>query len=152
MKIPKDKIALFEACIKSLEDKIRLIEERLLSLEESRNNETKSTAGDKFETGRAMMQIEIDNCKMQLLKAESAHNLLEYIGLQEAKERIVDGSLVETDRGFYFLGIGLGKVKVGEKTYFCISKNAPIGKMLLGKTLGESLSFNGTEIIIKKIN
>ncbi len=122
-----------------------------MSLEESRNNETKSTAGDKYETGRAMMQIEIDNCAAQLLKAEAAQNKLNYIGLKTAATQVQEGSLVETNRGIYFVAIGLGKVKIQGQTHFCISKNAPIAKALLAKKIGESTTFNGNEILIQNI-
>jgi len=51
------KEALYKACEEDTEKRINVIERNLKSIEESRNNETKSSAGDKYETGRAMLQI-----------------------------------------------------------------------------------------------
>ncbi len=59
---------VYNKILKILDDKIEILKEEIESTKESRNNDTKSSAGDKYETGRAMMQIELDKNEAQLNK------------------------------------------------------------------------------------
>jgi len=45
-------------CLAEIEKRIHTAKSAMESAEESARNETKSSAGDKFETGRAMMHLE----------------------------------------------------------------------------------------------
>ena len=60
---------------------------------ESRDNETKSTAGDKYETGRAMVQFELEKNKVQLNKAIQLKNELSQINLNGNLKRQFLGAL-----------------------------------------------------------
>ena len=64
------KTAIWTACYEQVEQRIQTIESVLASIVESRNNETKSSVGDKYETGRAMMQQKEDQNSRQLLQAK----------------------------------------------------------------------------------
>lgn len=121
------------------------------SLKESRDNESKSTAGDKHETGRAMVQIEIDNNENQLKKILIQKNELSKIDLQKKYDNVEFGSLVLTDTENYFISIGAGKIKVENGIYFAISLASPIGMLLKDKKAGEKIKFNDREIIIREI-
>lgn len=121
------------------------------SAESSKSNQTKSSAGDKFETGRAMMQAEEDRKTVQLANAVALQNDLAKVNRFTVSETVVLGSLVSTNRGTYFLSIGIGKVVVDNTTYFAISLESPIGELLFGKKVGEKVSFRGNEIIVKEI-
>ncbi len=138
-------------CTDSVQERIGVLEERLRSIEESRNNETKSSAGDKYETGRAMAQIEADKCRGQLAQAHVSEAQLKILDIENTKENIQNGSLVQTDKGVYFISIGLGRVKLEEGTYFCISAASPIGKILLGKKQGDSFVFNNIKSTVKAV-
>lgn len=63
------KQSLYTHCQNHINDRISLLEKQLQSLKEARDNETKSSAGDKFETGRAMMQSEVQKIQSQLQQA-----------------------------------------------------------------------------------
>ena len=45
--------------------------------------------------------------------------------------------------GTYFFVAGLGKIAVGAEDIFVISTASPIGQLLVGKTVGEEIVFNG---------
>lgn len=121
------------------------------SAKESRNSDTKSSAGDKYETGRAMMQMEMEKGEMQLNKALSQLNEFSKINLEKQFKQVEFGSLVLTNNGNYFVSIGLGKMEVDKEIYFAVSLSSPIGSALHFKKVGESFDFNGNKIVILSI-
>lgn len=142
---------LLDACKKTIADRIRTIETSLKAVRESRNNETKSSAGDKYETGRAMLQIEEDNYQKQLHQALLLKNQLEQIKVTGQSSLADSGSLVVTDHGEYFISIGLGEVRLGDKSYYCVSAAAPMGQKIMGQQAGFQFEFNGKHLEIKEI-
>jgi transcription elongation GreA/GreB family factor len=122
-----------------------------LSAEESKNNETKSSAGDKYETARAMMQIEQEKNEMQWKQAKQLKQILGQIDILVVHEQVSLGSLVTTSQGVYFIAIGVGKVKLDDEIYYCISTDSPIGALLIGSSKGDVIKFGGRKIEIIKI-
>ena len=51
---------LYQLLLSRLDQDITALEQDVRDLQLSANEETKSSAGDKYETGRAMIQIEIE--------------------------------------------------------------------------------------------
>jgi len=121
------------------------------SARESRDNETKSSVGDKYETGRAMVQFEIEKHNIQLQKAQQQKHELTQINLQKKYTRVEFGSLVFTGQGNYFVSIGLGKIEIENESIYCISLASPIGKLLNNKKAGDELNFQGVETTILEI-
>ncbi len=150
---PESKIKkeLFTRCEEDTEKRITAIEDILKTIEEARNNETKNSLGDKYETGRAMLQIEEENSKTQLFQAIRVRNQLLKINLHKKSKKVELGSLVTTTQASYYISIGIGKVTVENKDYFCISPGSPIGVILMDKKVGDEFEFNGTSIRIKVI-
>lgn len=145
------KQALYEACEQHINNRIAAIQKKLLSIQESRNNETKSSVGDKYETGRAMMHIEEQNSKVQLAEALELRKKIAGIDIKKSSQRIESGSLVITDSGNYFICIGIGKIKIEDVLYFCISAHSPIGMKMNDKMTGDKISFNNNVITIKDV-
>ncbi|MFM6975381.1 MAG: 3-oxoacyl-ACP synthase [Sphingobacteriaceae bacterium] len=146
------KIQILEQLKLALAQKIAESENAIASAKESRDSESKSSAGDKYETGRAMMQIELQNQEIQLNKALQLKNELHLINLQQAYEKAVLGSLVLTNREHYFISIGLGKIEVDGHPYYAISLASPIGMLLKDQQAGQTISFQGREITIREIH
>lgn len=111
----------------------------IADLKKSRDNETKSSAGDKFETGRAMMQAEIDRNAIQLNKTQHAINELLQIKLNTKHQKVALGSLLITNNGNYFISIGFGKVELDENSCYAISLASPVGQLFKDKTVGEAV-------------
>ena len=147
----KLKLELLEHCHKALDQRLAGIQQMLSDLANSLHSETKSTAGDKHETGRAMLQLEREKLGAQLREAERQKAQLYRISSSASGGRIALGSLVQTSEAFYFLASSLGQIKIEGTSYFVISIGSPMGQLLLGKAEGEWLSFRGTEIQIIKV-
>ncbi|TWI81480.1 hypothetical protein IQ13_2498 [Lacibacter cauensis] len=132
-------------CLLLLQQKIDALQKNLHDLSASAGNETKRTAGDKHETALAMLQIEQENNSRQLKEVLQQKAILEKIDPQLQTATIVRGSLVETNKGRFYISLGLGKLKVEEETVFAVSPEAPLGKLLLMKKAGDAFTFNDTD-------
>ena len=128
------------------------IETTIRSLQKDLTSEIKSSAGDKHETGRAMIQLEMEKAGKQLESIQQMKETLERIQVAKQSNIVSLGSLITTDLGIYFLCISLGQLKVEANNYFIISTSSPIGKLLLGKKVGDLFLWKEKEIKIHKIS
>jgi hypothetical protein len=118
---------------------------------DSRNNDTKSSAGDKHETSRAKVQTDIDNYTKQKLNLTSQLNLLKSIDLVKTSRRVDYGSMVYTNKGIFFIAIGLGKLTLNEENIFAISLASPIGMVMKHKLEFQTFNFRNIVYKITKI-
>lgn len=145
------KITIYQELQKLIDKRVQNANKAMQAAELSKNSQTKSSAGDKFETGRAMMQAEEDRSKLQLMNALASQRELAQVPYRLPFDTVALGSLTYTTQGNYFISIGLGKVICEGITYFAISLASPIGQLLLGKKVGEAVSFRDKKITIKQI-
>ena len=134
-----------------MQERKKNCENSLQMLQESLSAETKSSAGDKHETGRAMIQLEREQMGAQLFKIEQEERMLMKINPERVARVVGLGSLVKTNTLLYFICISLGKINVENEEIWVISPESPMGKILLGKGKQDSLSFNHREITIQEI-
>ncbi len=134
--------ALLQACQTYVQQRIDTARQAMKAAQESANEESKSSAGDKYETGRAMAQIERDRHAQLLAEALKLQQELARINVDKAYETAQPGSLVGTDRGRFFISISAGKLTVGGTDYFAVSPASPIATALTGHKAGDVLSFN----------
>ena len=142
---------LYDFCQSFIEARLNRINDNIRAVQESLISETKSSAGDKHETGRAMLQLEREKLGQQLAEAESVIQVLAKVPIDKSSTTIRAGSLVKTTTGFYFLAISAGACKVKDDTIYCISPKTPMGRLLFAKAIGDTFTFNGTEIIILEV-
>lgn len=142
---------LYEFCKSFIENRLMRIISNIDSLQEALTSETKSSAGDKHETGRAMIQLEREKLGNQLAEAQLLQELFKKIPLQSSSSQVGLGSLVLTDQQNYYMGISAGELKLEGVSYFAIAPNTPIGKLLLGKAVGDMVVFNSRKIVIRQI-
>ena len=114
-------------------ERIATAQQAINSACESANDDTKSSAGDKYETGREMMQQEIDRNREQLDEAKRLKFDLEQIKPLKITENVQNGSLVSTNYGKFYIGISRGQIIMNGRNYFAISALSPIGSKLLNK-------------------
>lgn len=146
----KDRI--LEECFVILSQKMEQVDLAIKDANLSLQDDTKSSAGDKYETSREMIQQDLNRYEQQLKVLNENKELLKRIQLQKNDGKKAGlGSMVETDKGIYFLAVSIGQVKIDDKTLFSISTVSPIGKVLVGKAVGESFEFNGTKQTIKAL-
>lgn len=142
---------LFEVCVEIADAKIAHELEVIEQVQEAASEETKSSAGDKYETGRAMMQIEEEMYARRLAESQNLRRLLDRIDVQTPCEKVRAGCVVVTDQGRYFVAAGLGVIEVDGESYTSISLASPIGKILQGRKAGEQVEFRGRRILIQSV-
>lgn len=142
---------LFDACLSHLNDQLKSLEFLIKEIQQSANEETKSSAGDKYETGRAMAQLEIEKCSVQLADVKRMKQDLTRINSTEKSDIIKTGSLVFTSQGNFYIAINTGEHYVDHKNIFAISPAAPIAQKLMGLRSKASFSFNSKEFTILEI-
>jgi hypothetical protein len=113
---------------------------------EATSDDSKSTAGDKHETSRAMAHLEQEKLGNQYSEAIKLLEVLRRIDPSINTNTIRTGSLVETSMGWFYLSVGLGQIVIDGKTVFCLTPLAPFGQLLLGKKTGDQLEWQGKEV------
>jgi transcription elongation GreA/GreB family factor len=141
------KKTLLKTCVDFVQKKETVILETMASNKNDLFSETKSSAGDKHETGRAMLQLEMEKASQQLAIVNQMKETLQRLTIEDATKNVKLGSLVTTTKGTYFLAVSVGQVLIDKETYFVVSTESPIGKELLGKKTGEIIPFNTAEIL-----
>ena len=142
---------LLEHLHKLLDEKIEVARHSMTSAKEARDDDTKSSAGDKYETDRAMMQMEVEKYQVQLGKTFALKNELAQINPSKSYSKAEFGCLVVCNTGNYFLAIGIGKIVIQQEIYYCLSTASPIGVQLLGKGVGDQVQFQGRTIVIQDL-
>lgn len=138
-------------CEDLLDTRISQLQKLLNDLRESAANETKSTAGDKYETALAMLQIEQDNVRKQLQEAREQKSIFQSINWSLTSPIIKPGSLVQTNKGWFLLALAIGKIKIGNNNIVTLSPQSPLGKKLMGLKTGDQVSVNGITYTIQSI-
>lgn len=146
----KLKSEVLTALNEALDTRIEEIRAELSSLEDSRNSATKSTAGDKHETGRAMMQQEVDQQEKQLAAVLKMKADLKQID-NSVSDSIKPGSLVQTEAGYFLIAIPFGKLESPNATVHVISSAAPICAGMMGKKLGDSFQMAAKKVEILSV-
>ena len=129
-----------------IEMQIASYSKAIASIEESKLSETKSSAGDKYETGRAMMQMEQDKLTAQLVSLELIKTKINQISPKQKCDQGMLGAIVITDTGSYYLSVSLGKITIAAGKYYTISPEAPLSILLMGKKVGDRVVFRNRQI------
>ncbi len=146
------KTKLYTLCTAYVHQRIATAQQAILSAQQSAGEETKSSAGDKYETGREMMQQETNSNMAQLAEANKLLTALNQININHPKfDTVQPGSLVITDNGDFYIAISAGVLTCNDKTYFAVSMASPIGQQLKGKKPGQAVNINNKTYLIKSI-
>jgi len=138
--------------LQTINDKILSLENILTELKESISNETKSTAGDKYETARAMLHLEQENIIKQLWNAKDQRKELELIDITRSSAKVSNGSLITTDKDSFFISIGFGKVIIDSKTVIALSSKSPLGKIFMEKKVWDTCFYASQNYVITDIS
>ncbi|MDP5081089.1 MAG: GreA/GreB family elongation factor [Winogradskyella sp.] len=145
----KDK--LYQQCQFFLNKRLEAIQNNISDIQNSLESETKSSAGDKHETARAMLQIDREKAGHQLADIEKQQEILNKINLNSTFQNIAFGSLVYTTQFNYFIAISAGEIAIENKKYYAISSGTPIAQLLLSKQVGDSIQFRDSKFTITEI-
>lgn len=143
---------ILETCIAYAEEKRNRVKKAIALVKDSLTSESKSTAGDKHETGRAMLQLEREKLGTQLKQSEEIVLQLKRIDPNFSSKTVQIGSYIKTNKASYFICAPLGKLAYKNSEFFAISIHSPIGKLLLGKSINDTIAFNGTSQTIITIH
>ena len=145
------KVEIHETILKLLTNSIVHATKDYELAKESRDSDTKSSAGDKFETGREMMQREMDKISASIDQSKNQLNFLSKINLNRPYSTVDLGCLIITDQGIYYISIGLGKVEINAEIIYAVSLDSPIGQIFKGKRVGDILEFRGKTLKINQL-
>jgi transcription elongation GreA/GreB family factor len=142
---------VYDHYMQVVNEKLNSLQQVLADLKESGSNETKSTAGDKHETALAMLQIEQANVGAQLQDIREKKVALEKIDPASSSSKIVNGSLVKTDKGYLFISIASGKTTIDDNNVIALSPQSPLGKKLMGLSVSDIAEINNNKYVIETI-
>lgn len=145
------KTAVYHHCESYLRQKAKGYLSQDQSLLESLDSEGKSSAGDKHETGRAMIQLEREKLAQQRERNDQDIKTLDALKNKTTTVHIAPGALVNTSLASYFLAVPADAFSHNDKKIYCISPQSPIGQLLLGKKAGEFFSFRGNSIKVLEV-
>jgi hypothetical protein len=145
------KSKLYSLCIAYVKQRIDTAKQAINDAQQAASEETKSSAGDKYETSREMIQQVTDRSQAQLNEANKLLIALNQINVNAVYETAVPGSLIITNNGRFYIAISAGALTVNGDTYFAVSPASPIGLSLRGQKTGGQFSLNGKEYLIENI-
>jgi hypothetical protein len=134
-----------------IHDKVLKLQNILDDLKASGTNETKSTAGDKHETALAMLQIEQANTRTQLQEVFKQQAALEKINPDLSANTILNGSLIKTNHGYFFMSVALGKSLVDNISIIALSPQSPLGQKLMGLKTADATMVNNITYFIEGV-
>jgi transcription elongation GreA/GreB family factor len=133
---------LYALCLEHVQRRVQDISQALKEVQQSADEETKSTAGDKYETARAMAQNEMEKLNAQLQENRKLQQVLEQIDPFRSAPVIQLGSAVKTTQGNFYISVSAGALGQGKEAYYAISPASPIGTRLMGQKVGGEFQFN----------
>jgi transcription elongation GreA/GreB family factor len=137
------KASLYQHCLEYVNNCVDNAQLAINDAMQSGNTETKSSAGDKHETGRALLQLEQEKNTKQLYVSIALKEKLVRIDLAQTSDVVILGSVVITSNGNFYIAIAAGKVEIDGTLYVSISPSSPVAMKLMGLRAGNSAVFNG---------
>lgn len=132
---------LYNQCQEFLDHRLATVKSTIQDIQNALQSETKSSAGDKHETGRAMLQLEREKAGQQLAELQKLVEILQKINVESKHQKAALGSIVKTSGSNYFISISAGEIENDGERFFAVSASTPIGKLLLSKIEGDEVAF-----------
>ena len=141
---------LHQECLNYVQHSIAAAQLGITEAQQAAKDDTKSSAGDKYETGREMMQQETNRNLTQLHAANKLKVAMDRVPVADTTT-IDNGSIVLTNAGNFYLAIGAGTLTVDGNTYTAISLASPIGQKMKGLSTGDVFEVNGKRYAITQV-
>lgn len=142
---------LQQACRQYAEQRLATARQAMDDAQEAANEEGKSSAGDKYETGRAMAQIERDKAAQQAHEAQKLLQIINQLNPALQHDKVSPGSVVVTSAYTFYLAVGIGKLMVSGAEFLVLAPASPLGKSLLGLAVNDAFTFNNQRYTILQI-
>ena len=144
-----DKEEILSIIKTKISDKIQNFE-NLIAETRASSNDTKSSMGDKYETGREMLQQEINNLQRQLNETLNQQSIIQKIGSEESS-KVQNGALVKTDKGLFYISVSIGEIIIENQKVMTVSAESPLVKAMFGKKMAEKFVINNIHQTIETI-
>ena len=142
---------LHAMCMEYVHKRMETVRVAMNTVKEAVDEETKSAVGDKYETGRAMLQLELENYSSQLAEARKLYEQMGQISPKSICRSVQSGCLVFTTQGNYYFAVGAGKLHLHGQDYFAVGPYSPIGNVLMERKEGDEAELNGRKFRITKV-
>lgn len=136
---------LHTQCMMVVNEKMNSLQQAMAVLESSMKDETKSSAGDKYETGREMLKQEMEKLATQLKEVMKQRQLLQQLNVLHEAEAVQQGAVVLCDKGNFYIAAGLGRLVIAEKKFIAVSAVSPLAQKMMGLKQGDKFIFNAQE-------
>src|SRR5882757_6862926 len=107
---------LLQYCKTLIQERIDTAQAAMDNAQQASNSEEKSSAGDKYETARAMGHIEKDMYAKQLEANKIELAALSGIDINNTYNSINTGAFIDCGESKFFVAAGLGKITFEGKT------------------------------------
>ncbi|MEO6733080.1 MAG: hypothetical protein ABIN01_17785 [Ferruginibacter sp.] len=142
---------LLDICKGVIEQRIASGVAAIANAQAAANEEEKSSAGDKYETSRAMSHLEKDMHARQLTANNAELAALFNINCARLYHAIAKGSFVDCGDCCFFIAAGLGKISFEGRNIYVVAPAAPVAKLLFQKKQNEVILFNERELSINDV-
>jgi transcription elongation GreA/GreB family factor len=142
---------LHQLCTAFVQQRMDNAQQAIQSAEQSSTEDTKSSAGDKYETGREMLQQEKNRGMAQLTGANKLLVALNRISTAGKSDKVEEGSVVKTNNGNFYIAVSAGVLNVAGESYFAISSASPVGFKMMGCKAGDEFSLNGKGYVVLEV-
>jgi len=142
---------LKQFCQHTIEQRIAAAKEAVKNAQDSANSEEKSSAGDKYETGRAMGHLQKDMFVRQMSEHIKEMSDLLAVNTSIIYNYATAGAFIETAQSSFFIAAGLGKQIIDENQILFLSPHAPLATVLQNKKSGDGFIFNRGNLVIKDV-
>ena len=144
------KVNLHEYCVLLVQDKLNVLKQQIAARKHDLESASKSSAGDKHETSRAMIHLEQEKLGLQFIEVEKQNHLLAQIAVKQ-HSTFQSGTLIYTPKAFFYIAVGLGKITFQNNEVYVISPISPLAQAFLNSKSLENISFQTSNYSILSI-
>ena len=144
------KLELNAYCVSIVKKKCDLLEKQITARKQDLETASKSSAGDKHETARAMIHLEQEKLGFQYQQVFKQLKMLSQSDVYRLST-IQSGSLILTDKALIYISVALGKIHFKKQLVYVISPVSPLAQVFLNANTSQSLSFQGTPYVVLEI-
>jgi len=134
------KTSLKHYCVTLLEERLNTANDLIAAAQESANNDSKSSAGDKYETSRAMGHLQKEMYQLQAARIRQELLIAGSTELKLCAGAVKAGAIVLADDILVFVSVGLGRKVVAGRTVLFLSEDAPFYKDLYLKNVNDTIT------------
>lgn len=142
---------LFKHCADYIARTIDINSQAVTAAQSAAAGEEKNTAGDKYETERAMKQRETEMFAQRLAESQKQRELLRAIDISKKYDSVQPGALVSTSIGIFFIAVSVDEISIDGEVYDIISPQAPLAVAMADRKKGAAFPFRNKTVTILDI-